>query len=111
MGRWAQRQRRATQGQPSGAVPNLVSVLDEGSGLLAVTFSRPVTADAGFGTDQVSLQLDGTAVEVTTVAQIDTNVLEIQQGLDPAAGATFVLVSQPAWCATRVATSQPTVIT
>lgn len=110
MGRWTQRQRSASGGQPSGATPSVVSVVDEGSGLLAVTFSRPITENAGGVPDSVSLQLDGVPVDVTSVSSLGFDSVEIQQALDPAAGATFVLVSQPSWLVTRVATSQPTLI-
>lgn len=111
MGRWAQRQRASSQGQPSGAVPSVVSAEDQGGGSILVTFSRPVDIDFSFTSDQVSLQLDGVQVQVDAAAPFGANSVSIQQGLDPSAGATFVLVSQPSWLLTRVATQQPTLIT
>lgn len=111
MGRWAQRSRRASSGQPGGATPSITQVVDEGSGLLAVYFTAEVAVNAGGVPESVAVEIDGNPVDVTSASSLGSNSVEIQQGVDPAAGASFVLRSQPTWLTTQVSTNQPLIIT
>jgi hypothetical protein len=109
MGRWAQQHRRG--GSPvTASLPRMIGALDEGSGLLSLTFDRPVTFNASALPSIGSIEIDGALGDVTDGGQISANVVEIQQGVDPAAGTVISLPGQPDWLTTAIQTNTAVLI-